>query len=127
MTDELIDALRALAAANLVHTVEVWAGDELVGGLFGVTIGAVFIMESGFHCRRDAGKVAVADLASRLAGAGFTLIDTELKNDYLVEMGAFAMPRAEYFTHLHAVDRLSSIQDELRSAQYLLKNHTTVA
>jgi leucyl/phenylalanyl-tRNA---protein transferase len=120
MTDELIEALRVLATANWVHTIEVWDGSELIGGLFGCAVGGVFIMESAFHRRPDAAKVAVADLAARAADGSITLLDTEVKSDYTVRMGALAMPREEYLTHLFPADQPGSIRSERRCAQYLL-------
>ena len=60
------------------HSLEVWAGAELVGGLYGVAVGGVFTGESMFHLATDASKVALVDLADRLAGAGGRLIDVQM-------------------------------------------------
>jgi leucyl/phenylalanyl-tRNA--protein transferase len=120
LTDELVESLRVLAEANWVHTVEVWEDSELIGGLFGCSAGSVFVMESAFHARPDAAKVAVADTASRVADAGITLLDTEVKSDYTVRMGAFAMPRRDYLSHLSACSGTGLIRGDRRSARYLL-------
>ena len=120
MTGELIHALRVLAAAGWVHTVEVCDGSQLIGGLFGCAVGSVFIMESAFHRKPDAAKVAIADLASRVAGGGGTLLDTEVKSDYTVRMGAFPMPREEYLAHLRARRGPGTVRSGRRSAHDLL-------
>jgi len=120
MTDELIGALHVLADAGCVHTVEVWDRGDLVGGLFGCAVGGVFVMESAFHRVPGAAKVAVADLACRVAGSGITLLDTEVKSDYTVRMGAFAMPRDDYLAHLRARARPGAIHSGRRDVRDLL-------
>ncbi len=87
---------RSLFEAGHVHTVEAWAGDELVGGLYGVAIGAAFFGESMFHRRTDASKVALAHLVARLRVGGFTLLDTQFVTDHLASLGAVAVPRVAY-------------------------------
>lgn len=120
MTDDLIEALRVLATAGWVHTIEVWDGSDLIGGLFGCAVGGVFIMESAFHRAPDAAKVAVADLASRVAGGSITLLDTEVKSDYTVRMGAFAMSREDYLARLRARNGPGVVRGGRRAARDLL-------
>ncbi|HUA31134.1 MAG TPA: leucyl/phenylalanyl-tRNA--protein transferase [Streptosporangiaceae bacterium] len=121
ITDQLVAVLRALKDAGWVHTVEVWSGgDELIGGLFGCVVGGVFIMESAFHRASDAAKVAIADLARRAAGGGITLLDTEVKSDYTVQMGAIPMPRDDYRAHLASTDGPGTVQAGRRRARDLL-------
>ncbi len=93
---------RALFDLGHVHTVEAWAGDELVGGLYGVAIGAAFFGESMFHRRTDASKVALVHLVARLRTGGFTLLDTQFVTDHLATLGAMAVPRAAYHALLAA-------------------------
>ena len=79
-----------------VHTVEVWAGDDLVGGLYGLSIGAAFFGESMFHRRTDASKIALVHLVGRLNAGGYRLLDTQFITDHLASLGAIEIPRAEY-------------------------------
>ncbi|HZD37632.1 MAG TPA: leucyl/phenylalanyl-tRNA--protein transferase [Actinomycetes bacterium] len=85
------------------HSLEVWDGDELVGGLYGVSVGAVLTGESMFHQATDASKVALVDLVDRLTEAGGRLIDVQLVTDHLASLGAEPMPRREYLGVLRDV------------------------
>jgi leucyl/phenylalanyl-tRNA--protein transferase len=78
------------------HTVEVYAGGRLVGGLYGVTLGAAFFGESMFHRERDASKVALAHLVARLRRGGFKLLDTQFVTEHLLQFGAVEVPRRIY-------------------------------
>jgi leucyl/phenylalanyl-tRNA---protein transferase len=78
------------------HSLEVWAGDQLVGGLYGVGVGGVFTGESMFHLVTDASKVALVDLAARLTEAGGCLIDVQMVTPHLASLGARDLPRAEF-------------------------------
>lgn len=78
------------------HTVEVWDRDELVGGLYGLAIGAAFFGESMFHRRTDASKMAMAHLVDRLNAGGFQLLDTQFLTPHLASLGGIEIPRAEY-------------------------------
>ena len=78
------------------HTVEVYREGHLVGGLYGVTLGAAFFGESMFHRERDASKVALAHLVARLRRGGFKLLDTQFVTDHLVQFGAIEVPRRVY-------------------------------
>lgn len=78
------------------HSIECWKGGELVGGLYGVRIGAVFFGESMFSRATDASKVALVHLVARLNRGGFRLLDAQFVNPHLERLGAVAMPRAEY-------------------------------
>jgi leucyl/phenylalanyl-tRNA--protein transferase len=120
ITDELIAALIALKHAGWVHTVEVWDDGQLIGGLFGCAVGSVFIMESAFHRTPDAAKVAIADLGRRAQASSITLLDTEVKSPYTLQMGAFPMPREEYLTHLETSTAPAAIQLGRKHTRYLL-------
>jgi leucyl/phenylalanyl-tRNA--protein transferase len=78
------------------HTVEAWIGDELVGGLYGVRIGAVFFGESMFSLRSDASKVALVHLVARLNAGEFRLLDAQFMNPHLARLGALPLSRLEY-------------------------------
>jgi leucyl/phenylalanyl-tRNA--protein transferase len=78
------------------HSVEAWDGDELVGGLYGVTLGSAFFGESMFHRVRDASKVALVHLVARLAAGGFILLDTQYVTEHLRTFGAVEVPRTRY-------------------------------
>lgn len=90
---------------GFAHTVEVWDGAELVGGLYGLAIGAAFFGESMFHRRTDASKMAMAHLVDRLNAGGFELLDTQFLTDHLASLGGIEIPRAEYEDRLaHALE-----------------------
>lgn len=86
------------------HTVEVWEGERLVGGLYGVALGGVFFGESMFSFVRDASKIALVHLAGRLIGGGFTLLDTQFVTDHLRQFGTIEIDRDDFHRHLdHAL------------------------
>jgi leucyl/phenylalanyl-tRNA--protein transferase len=78
------------------HTVEVYDGDALVGGLYGVSLGRAFFGESMFHRARDASKVALVHLVARLIAGGFELLDTQYVTEHLKSLGAIEIPRRRY-------------------------------
>jgi leucyl/phenylalanyl-tRNA--protein transferase len=93
-----------LFADGNVHTLEVWEGSDLVGGVFGVTLGAAFFGESMFSRRTDASKVALAYLVDRLRLTGFLLFDTQFLTPHLRTLGAIEISRTDYHGLLrHAV------------------------
>jgi len=81
---------------GVAHTVEVWDGADLVGGLYGLAIGGAFFGESMFHRRTDASKMAMAHLVARLRAGGFVLLDTQFVTDHLASLGGVEIPRADY-------------------------------
>ncbi len=84
------------------HSVEVWEGGDLVGGLYGVSLGRAFFGESMFHRTRDASKVALVHLVARLLAGGFVLLDTQFVTEHLRSFGALEVPRRRYRTMLDA-------------------------
>jgi leucyl/phenylalanyl-tRNA--protein transferase len=78
------------------HSVEVYNGEELVGGLYGVSLGAVFFGESMFHRVRDASKIALVHLVARLRAGGYRLLDTQFVTDHLKTFGACEVSRRQY-------------------------------
>ena len=88
------------------HSVEAWKDDELVGGLYGVAVGALFAGESMFYRETDASKVCLVHLVERLKERGFELLDVQFVNDHLEQFGAREIPREEYERRLaRAVDK----------------------
>ncbi|MDB5529173.1 MAG: leucyl/phenylalanyl-tRNA--protein transferase [Devosia sp.] len=81
---------------GVAHTVEVWDGEELVGGLYGLAIGGAFFGESMFHRATNASKIALAHLVDRLNAGGFILLDTQFITDHLASLGGIEIPRADY-------------------------------
>jgi leucyl/phenylalanyl-tRNA--protein transferase len=101
ISPQLAAAYGRLHDLGWAHSVEVWTDrGELAGGLYGVLVGRIFMAESMFHARADASKVAVVDLADRLADAGGDLVDVQLVSDHLVALGAVAVPRDEFLAAL---------------------------
>jgi leucyl/phenylalanyl-tRNA---protein transferase len=84
------------------HSVEVYDGETLVGGLYGVSLGRAFFGESMFHRARDASKVGLVHLVARLKAGGFTLLDTQFVTDHLKTFGAVEVPRQRYHRLLEA-------------------------
>jgi leucyl/phenylalanyl-tRNA---protein transferase len=87
---------RGLFDIGHCHTVEVYDDDVLVGGLYGVSLGAAFFGESMFHRARDASKVALVHLVARLKTGGFKLLDTQFVTDHLKTFGAIEVPQLRY-------------------------------
>jgi leucyl/phenylalanyl-tRNA--protein transferase len=82
------------------HSVEVWEGAEMVGGLYGVTLGGFFGGESMFSRRTDASKAAVFYLVQRLRERGFVLLDAQVPHPHLRSLGAVEIPRPVYLQRL---------------------------
>lgn len=104
ITDDFRAAYALMHARGLAHSVEVWRGDELVGGLYGVEIGGLFAGESMFHRARDASKVALVGLVDALGGASGAregrLLDVQWATAHLESLGIVAIPRADYLRRL---------------------------
>jgi leucyl/phenylalanyl-tRNA---protein transferase len=100
ISDEIIDSYCELHALHHAHSVEVWHGDRLVGGLYGVALGGVFFGESMFHTVTDASKIALVALIERLRSRGFTLLDTQWVTPHLKQFGAIEIPRPDYLKRL---------------------------
>lgn len=96
ITSEMVAAYINLHSAGYAHSVEVWHEDTLVGGLYGVLIGKVFCGESMFSVQPNASKVALIALRDHLAPAGLALIDCQIENEHLSNMGAVVIPRADF-------------------------------
>ncbi|MCX6431459.1 MAG: leucyl/phenylalanyl-tRNA--protein transferase [Actinobacteria bacterium] len=101
ITDEFIDTYTALHRMGWAHSVEVWRGGDLVGGLYGIEIGGLFAGESMFHRATDASKAALVVLVDLLgAGGGDRVLDVQWRTEHLASMGAVEIPRTEYLARL---------------------------
>jgi leucyl/phenylalanyl-tRNA--protein transferase len=100
ITADFVDAYSELHRRGHAHSVEVYEGDELVGGLYGVTVGGFFGGESMFHRRTDASKAAVAHLVERMRACGFQLLDAQVPTPHLERLGATFISRREYLRRL---------------------------
>ncbi|HWH30370.1 MAG TPA: leucyl/phenylalanyl-tRNA--protein transferase [Mycobacteriales bacterium] len=105
ITRGMQEGYRALHRAGHAHSVEVWDGDRLLGGLYGVQVGAVFCGESMFHRTADASKVALVELCARFLDAGGVLVDVQQDTAHLASLGAVLVHRHEY------VDVVAQLRD----------------
>jgi len=96
LNDELMELYCALHELGYAHSVETWAEGRLVGGVYGVSLGAAFFGESMFSRQHDASKVALVELARRLHAGGYQLMDTQFVTDHLRQFGVIEIPRAAY-------------------------------
>ena len=124
INDTIFGLYEALHARGAAHSIEVWDGAELVGGVYGVVLGGAFFGESMFSRRTDASKVALAYLVSRLRAGGFTLFDTQFLTDHLASLGAVEISRALYQERLeHALKQDADFhrQGPIPSAQEVMQ------
>ncbi|QNT77343.1 leucyl/phenylalanyl-tRNA--protein transferase [Entomobacter blattae] len=92
----------SLSQQGLAHSIEVWEGSQLCGGLYGLALGGAFFGESMFSRTRDASKVALVHLVGRMKKGGFTLLDTQFVTDHLAQFGAVEITAESYAEKLHA-------------------------
>lgn len=117
INDPIIDLYSELHDRGHAHSVECRVGDELVGGLYGVSVGAAFFGESMFSRERDASKVALVHLVARLIEGGFRLLDCQFMTEHLRSFGAIEVPREAFHVLLaDAIDRPATFQRELGGA-----------
>jgi len=109
INDEILRLYTALHAGRHAHSVECWQGDEFVGGLYGVSLGGAFFGESMFSTRRDASKVALVHLVSKLKTGGFTLLDTQFLTPHLAQFGTLEIPRLAYLEKLQAALAVNAV------------------
>jgi len=102
ITAEMRVAYTRLHEIGWAHSVEVWDGERLAGGLYGVAIAGFFAAESMFHRARDASKVALLALVRHLLDRGFDLLDVQLRTPHLASLGVVEVPRTEYVSRLVA-------------------------
>ena len=117
INDPIIDLYSELHRRGHAHSVECRVGGELVGGLYGVSVGAAFFGESMFSRERDASKVALVHLVARLLQGGFRLLDCQFMTEHLRSFGAIEVPREAFHVLLaDAIDRPATFQRELGGA-----------
>lgn len=97
---EMLDAYTRLHQEGHVHSLEVWRDGELVGGTYGVQVGALFAAESMFHRATDMSKVALVALVRSLFAAGIEVLDVQFVTSHLATMGAFTIPRRDYLARI---------------------------
>jgi leucyl/phenylalanyl-tRNA--protein transferase len=106
INDEIIRLFGDLFRLGLAHSVECWRDGRLVGGLYGLGLGAAFFGESMFSRVPNASKVALVHLVARLKRGDYRLLDTQFVTDHLQRFGAVEIPRTEYLQRLsRAIDR----------------------
>lgn len=106
INDEIIRVYTLLHRHGFAHSVEAWQGEQLVGGLYGVTLGGLFAGESMFSRATDASKVCLAALVDHLRRHGYVLHDVQFITPHLASLGVTLIPRAEYERRLAAALRL---------------------
>lgn len=111
---EIVTLTQALFKAGHAQSLEVWDGQDLVGGVYGVSLGAAFFGESMFSRRTDASKIALAYLTHRLRAGGFTLFDTQFLTEHLASLGGIEISRADYRARLAEAVRQKADFDALR-------------
>ncbi len=102
INDEIRSLYTALYRRGQAHSLEVWEEDRLIGGVYGVVLGAAFFGESMFSRRSNASKIALACLVDRLRRCGFVLFDTQFVTGHLTTLGAVEISRAQYHALLSA-------------------------
>ena len=102
---EIASLYSALHAKANAHSLEIWDAGNLVGGVYGVTLGAAFFGESMFSRRTNASKMALAALVDRLRTAGFSLFDTQFLTEHLASLGAIEITRSAYHQRLEQAIR----------------------
>lgn len=109
ITPGMIEAYSRLARIGYAHSVEVWSGAELAGGLYGVALGRMFFGESMFSRKADASKVALALLIKQLERWSFELIDCQMSTMHLKSLGAREIPRSEFLRHVKRLTKLEPV------------------
>ncbi len=127
INDTIFDLYCELFEMGFAHSVEVWEGEELVGGSYGVAIGGAFFGESMFSRRTDTSKMALAWLIDRLRDGGFTLFDTQFLTPHLASLGAEEIPRKAYRAALAKALNIEADfnrQGSVASAQDVIQRNT---
>jgi leucyl/phenylalanyl-tRNA--protein transferase len=100
INDEIVALFVELSRLGVAHSVETWRDGDLVGGLYGLGLGAAFFGESMFSRVADASKVALVHLVARLKASGYQLLDTQFVTEHLARFGAVEIPRHDYLRRL---------------------------
>lgn len=110
VTEEMIAAYTALHRMGHAHSVEVWSGEDLTGGVYGVSVGGLFSGESMFHRKTDASKIALAALVERLRQRGYVLFDVQMTTEHTERLGAKNIPRSDYLQRLREAVTMKDIR-----------------
>lgn len=100
INSSIIDAYTHLQERGHAHSVECWRNDELIGGLYGISIGGAFFGESMFSRQSNASKIALVHLSARLWKAGYSILDTQFMNSHLEQFGAYELSHCDYIKKL---------------------------
>jgi leucyl/phenylalanyl-tRNA--protein transferase len=100
ITEEMIEAYNSLHKHGYAHSVEVWHEGEIVGGLYGISLGKFFFGESMFSLKANASKFALIELSKRADSLGFIFIDCQMYTEHLGSLGAIEIPRRDYLDTL---------------------------
>ncbi len=121
LNDEMKQAYIHLHHLGIAHSIECWQNNELVGGLYGVSLGRIFCGESMFSLASNASKVAFAKLNQKLLELNFELIDCQVHNPFLESLGAYEIPREEF---LDIIDR-NDVSETLKGSwtNFFIKNN----
>ena len=101
ISEDIIGSYCELHRRGCAHSVEAWRDGKLAGGLYGVSIGAVFFGESMFHHVTDASKVALCGLVERMSANGFRMLEVQWLTPHLAAFGAVEIPRVDYMRRLN--------------------------
>ena len=101
--DSMVDAYNLLHRNGFAHSIEAWQDNQLVGGLYGVSLGRCFFGESMFSRVSDASKIALAGLVQFLDALNFKLIDCQVPTPHLISLGAIEIPRKRFLAELESV------------------------
>ena len=120
INQRIVDLYTELHRMGYCHSVECRLKGELVGGLYGISLGGAFFGESMFSRARDASKVALAHLVERLKRQGFRLLDTQFNTQHLSQFGTIEIPKAEYGKLLdHALETDASFLTDEERGKYI--------
>jgi leucyl/phenylalanyl-tRNA---protein transferase len=123
INDDILRLYGTLHARGHAHSLECWDGDQLVGGLYGVSLGGAFFGESMFSRAADASKIALVALVARLVSGGFRLLDAQFQTAHLAQFGTQTLSRAMFrkrlATALTVTGDFSRLPDDLSGAQLL--------
>jgi len=114
--EDMLHAYNNLHKAGFAHSVEIFFNNELVGGLYGVSLGGIFFGESMFHTKTDASKVAFVALCKRLTDWNFDLIDAQITTSHLKTLGAIEIDRQQFLEII-----VRSLQKETRKGLWTEK------
>ena len=112
INESILETYETLHKVGFAHSAEVWRGNQLVGGIYGVAIGGAFFGESMFSRETQASKVALTALQRRLAERGFILHDTQWTTPHLAQFGGHEIPSEDYMNLLERAIRLPATFDE---------------